>query len=183
MARLFIVLLLLPQLVLAGHLTESQLKVFYTVYAVAKQYKAKDGTTFEKTATAICLRESSLGDQLIGDNEEHNLSKASLGITQIRPETARLVINRFSYLARRYGYMLRNSKFLVSALLHDDKFAATITVHYLIMNYEEALDRNMWNPWFKTVSKYNGGWANLVYVHKVQKEHGCTIYVRFAYWT
>ena len=170
MARLFIVLLLLPQLVLAGHLTESQLKVFYTVYAVAKQYKAKDRTTFEKTATAICLRESSLGDQLIGDNEEYNLSKASLGITQIRPETARLVINRFSYLTRRYGYMLRNSKFLVSALLHDDKFAATITVHYLIMNYEEALDRNMWNPWFKTVSKYNGGWTNLVYVRKVQKD-------------
>ena len=56
---------------------------------------------------------------------------------------------------------------IVNKLLSDYKFSIIITTAKLIDSYNYAYKHHMWNPWFKTISKYNGGWYNKKYYRRV----------------
>ena len=58
---------------------------------------------------------------------------------------------------------------LAQLLLSDLKFNVTIGTLYLITNYDYALKHHLWNPYFKTISRYNGGWRNKIYYKRVMK--------------
>lgn len=151
-------------------LTTDQEKVFKTVYNTAKMYHAKDGMTFEKTLTSIALRESSLGLTIVGaKNNKQTLKDTSLGVMQIHLPTAKFIIKSDPILKSHYSYLLKNNDLLVSALLHNDAFSTMIAAKYLIMNYEKAKSRQMWNPWYRAISRHNGGWNNMRYFKAVMK--------------
>ena len=73
----------------------------------------------------------------------------------------------------RYRKAYRKDLLIAETLLTDIKFSATIAANYLILNYEIAQKRHYWNPWWKAVSRYNGGWENVKYVH------GVILYLRY----
>jgi len=59
---------------------------------------------------------------------------------------------------------------LINKLLIDVKFSATISVHYLIMNYQRAQRLKISNPYFSTISLYNGGFVNHKYYNKIMRK-------------
>lgn len=67
----------------------------------------------------------------------------------------------------RYKKAYNKDLAIAESLLTDIKFSATIAANYLILNYELAQKRHYWNPWWKAVSRYNGGWKNVHYAHGV----------------
>ena len=91
--------------------------------------------------------------------------QSSLGGFQIKMSTARLVIRKFKL--KQYYYLLTNDVALVNRLMLDIRFGVNIATRYLWMGYTEAKKRNMWNPYFKCISRYNGGWFNTTYYKKV----------------
>jgi len=149
----------------AFKLDKSQKKLAKEIYKIGKTFKTADGTTIENTLTAISLRESSLGKFIVGDKKQNGdfkpLELMSLGAFQIRVGTARDVIANNDLV--QYKYLLKNNLMLVNKLLTDSKFGAIITGHYFVNNYNEALRRKMWNPYFRAVSRHNGGWNNNKY--------------------
>jgi len=58
---------------------------------------------------------------------------------------------------------------LAQLLLSDNRFNIKVALVHLITNYNEALKRKMPNPYFKAISRYNGGWHNKRYYKKVMK--------------
>jgi len=68
-------------------------------------------------------------------------------------------------------YYLKDER-IVSLLMSDMRFNTMIATNYLIMNYEYAQRKKMWNPYFKTISRYNGGWKNTSYFKKVMSKKG-----------
>ena len=149
----------------AFKLDESQEKLAQEIYDIGKTFKTADGITIENTLTAISLRESSLGKFIVGDKKKNGdlkpLEQMSLGAFQIRIGTAQdVIVNNNLY---QYKYLLKDSLLLVNRLLTDAKFGAIITGYYFVNNYNEALKRNMWNPYFRAVSRHNGGWNNNKY--------------------
>jgi len=66
-------------------------------------------------------------------------------------------------------YYLKDER-IVSLLMSDIRFNTMIATNYLIMNYEYAQRKKMWNPYFKTISRYNGGWKNTSYFKKVMSK-------------
>jgi len=213
-------------------LSESVKDNLRLVYQEASKYKAYDGHTFNDTMVCITLTETSGGKNLIGDSfyktgkEKHFFLK-SLGINQVKLETAIIVLRKynlgyehllhknpfafkeyiplldklsyFQNIKRRYikkrktqrtkrvlkwvdreiNYLLskikkykdyyKKDEKIVSLLLSDKRFNTMIAVHYLIMNYEYAKRKRMWNPYFKAISKYNDGWKNIRYYKRVQR--------------
>jgi len=144
-------------------LSKDQINVLKMVKKIALKYPNKYGETFEKTAMSICLTESNGGRYKIGDsrykNKRKNLHKASLGIMQVRVNTAKFVAKKF-----RLHYILRmNRKKLAKKLLHDNRFNAKIAILYLVWL------NNQTSSYFKTVSRYNGGNKNKRYYKKIIK--------------
>jgi len=68
---------------------------------------------------------------------------------------------------KKYFKAYRKDLHIAEMLLADIKFNVKIAVHYLILNYEIAKQRGYWNPWMKSISRYNGGWHNKKYTKKV----------------
>lgn len=95
------------------------------------------------------------------------LYDSSLGVFQIKPSTAEIMINKYF---PEYKYLLNDKNKLIQKLLSDVEFSANIASSYLIYCYEEAKNRKMWNPYFKTISRYNGGWKNSNYYNNVLKK-------------
>jgi len=58
---------------------------------------------------------------------------------------------------------------LAQLLLSDIEFNVSVGALYLIQNYEIALRRHYSNPWFRAISRYNGGWKNKTYYKRVLK--------------
>ena len=54
-------------------------------------------------------------------------------------------------------------------LLTNTEFSILIAGRYLKRNYEYALKKGKWNPYYKTISRYNGGWNNTTYYKRVMK--------------
>lgn len=97
-----------------------------------------------------------------------NIDRSSLGTFQIKPSTAKYVIEQMK-LSKFYA-LLTDEKTLISKLLNDHRFGATIAVNYLKMNYVQAKSRGAHDPWFFAVSKYNGGANNTAYVNRISSK-------------
>jgi hypothetical protein len=238
------ILFVLPSLIFA--LTTTQINILKTTYKIASYYQAKDGHKFNDTMCAIILTESSAGRYLIGDiyfatGKEKPFLLKSLGIGQIKLETAirmilkypqyfknyRNFIHKNPFAFKKYVIYLQNIAYyeniihryknkhtkrakkvlrwakrelrynqnkmnkykhyyqkdfqLAELLLSDIVFNIKIGTLYLITNYNEAKKRHMWNPWFKAISKYNGGWYNKRYYKKVIKNMKIWRTVKNAY--
>jgi len=79
-------------------------------------------------------------------------------------EKYRKIYMRYRDKFSKYRYVYFKDLKIADALLTDIKFNVMIAAHYLILNYETAKKRHYWNPWWKAVSRYNGGWYNSKYV-------------------
>ena len=162
---IFLLTLFLTTNAQAFKLNSSQEKLALQIYKIGKTFKTADGMSIENTLTAISLRESSLGRYIVGDKLKNGnfkpIEEMSLGAFQIRLGTAKDVI-RINRLYK-YTYLLKDDSKLVNRLLTDVEFSAVIAAHYFITNYNEALRRDMWNPYFRAVSRHNGGWTNKKY--------------------
>lgn len=145
----------------AGILKPSQIAKLQMVKEVALQYPNKHGETFEKTAMSICLTETSAGVFKIGDiGKDPNIFNASLGIMQVRLETARFVAKKLNMTE---VLKLSDVK-LVNKLLSDDQFNAMVAVRFLVW-----LNDYTHNNYFRTVSRYNGGNVNHPYYGRVMR--------------
>ena len=145
----------------AGILKPSQIAKLQMVKEVALQYPNMHGETFEKTAMSICLTETSAGVFKVGDiGKDPNIFNASLGIMQVRLETARYVAQKLNITEIQE---LSDVK-LVNKLLSDDRFNAMVAVRFLVW-----LNDYTNNNYFRTVSRYNGGNVNHFYYNRVMR--------------
>lgn len=151
--------------IFAGALSGSSLKTkqidkLKLVKRIALQYPNKKGETFEKTAMSICLTETYAGRIKIGDvGKVPNIFNSSLGIMQVRLETARFIAKKL----KMKEVLKLNDVDLVNKLLGDDKFNVTIAIRYLVWL------NNHTDDYFRTVSRYNGGNSNYPYFSRVMK--------------
>ncbi len=148
-----------------------QLALAEKIYNIGKTFQTVDGMTIEKTLTAISLRESSLGKFVLGDKKENGefkpLKEMSLGPFQIRVFTAKEII-RHNKLEAYYKY-LENDTALINKLITDVEFGAKLSAHYFIKNYNEAVKRGMSRPYYRAISRHNGGWNNKPYFTALMK--------------
>jgi len=228
-------------------LSTFQKNVLLTAYKIGNQYRAIDGHKFNDTICAIILTESSAGKFLIGDNyfqngKEKPFLLKSLGVGQVRLETAILVIKKYpqyfpyarklihknplafkvysKYLVKinyyediisryqnkhtrrakkvlrwakndlryyknkmkKYNEYYKKDLLIAQYLLADIKFNIRIAVLHLITNYNIAYKRKMWNPYFKAISRYNGGWKNKIYYKKVMKNMEIWRKIKYDYF-
>jgi len=155
-------LILLMLFITYSHgLNFKQKLILKTVKNVALNYPDKKGRTYEHTAMAICMTETSGGKVNFGDKQllKRGIKKGSYGIMQVRLATARLVAKSFK---------LRNIQnmsdlTLIQNMMHNNLFNAKIGVLYLVWCSNHS------KSYFETVSRYNGGKVNHKYYNKVQK--------------
>lgn len=152
-------------------LDDAQLNLAKKIYTIGKHFKTVDGMSIEKTLTAISLRESSLGKYVLGDKKENGefkpVKEMSLGPFQIRVFTAREII-RNNELKAYYKY-LDDTTALINKLITDVEFGAKLSAYYFIHNYNEAKARGMSRPYFRAISRHNGGWSNKPYFNALMK--------------
>jgi len=145
----------------AATFSDKQIEILKMVREVALQYPNSTGETFESTAMAICLTETSAGVFKIGDiGKDPNIFKASLGIMQVRLETVRFLANKLNWTE----VIKMSDVRLVNKLLSDDKFNATVAVKFIVW-LNEYTNYN----YFRTVSRYNGGNHNRPYYGRVMR--------------
>jgi hypothetical protein len=157
---IILILILLNFSVFAKELSKKQIETLKTVKEVALKYPNKHGETFEKTAMAICLSETSAGVMKIGDiGKNPNIFKASLGIMQVRLQTARFIAKTLDLKDVKNMSDIK----LVNRLLSDDRFNIRIAVQFLVWLNDQT------SSYFRTVSRYNGGNHNKKYYYKVMK--------------
>lgn len=153
-------ILLLTTSLQAEKLTKAQIKRLQLVKEVALKYPNKYGETFENTAMSICLTETDGGKVKIGDlRKNSNVFKASLGIMQVRLQTARFIGKKLKIKAINKLSDIQ----LVNKLLGDDAFNAMVAIRYLVWL------SNRTNDYFRTISRYNGGNINHPYYARVMK--------------
>jgi len=153
-------LFVLSATIQAYELTPKQIEVLKMVKSVAKQYKDKKGESFEYTAMAICLSETSAGIFKVGDiGKDPNIFKASLGIMQVRLQTARFVAKKLNLKE----ILDMSDVELVNRLLGDDRFNVYVAVRYIVWLSDYTKN------YFRTVSRYNGGNHNRPYYYKVMR--------------
>ena len=135
--------------------------ILKTVKNVAKHYPDKHGKTFEHTAMAICMTETSGGRVRFGDKQllRKGIKKASYGIMQVRLGTARFVAKSF----KLRDIQRMSDLELIKKMIHSDLFNAKIGVLYIVWCSNHS------KSYFETVSRYNGGRVNHTYFNKVQK--------------
>jgi len=145
-----------------------QLKTLQMVMNKAREHKAFNKERFPKTLAAICLSEStagkleSKGKHTITDLDKKNrkdITKASLGVMQIRIETAKDMIKFYNL---KYLKNL-SDKELAERLLNDINASTEIATLYFITNF------NYYKNFYVAISRYNGGTRNKKYVLKVLK--------------
>ena len=142
----------------AVNLTNKQIETLKLVKEVALNFRDNSGETFENTAMSICLTETSAGLYKIGDTHMgRNLINASLGIMQVRVQTARFIAKKLNI--KKIKEM--SDVELAHKLLNDDRFNVEVAVRYIVWL------SNRTKSYFKTISRYNGGNNNKVYVKRV----------------
>jgi hypothetical protein len=158
MRVIFIVILLIGQLSALDFRQKLTLK---TVKNIAMFYPDKRGETFENTAMAICMTETSGGKINIGDTKllKNGFKQASYGIMQVRLSTARFMAKKFKLL----DVDNMNDILLIDKLMKDNLFNAKIGVMYIVWCSNNS------KSYFETVSRYNGGRVNHPYYNRVQK--------------
>ncbi len=157
--KIFIISLLLVSQLFA--LDFRQKLILKTVKNVALFYPDKKGRTFEHTAMAICMTETSGGKINIGDTKllKNGLKQASYGIMQVRLKTARFMAKKFRLL----DVDNMSDVQLIDKLMNNTLFNARIGIMYIVWC------SNTSNSYFETVSRYNGGKVNHPYFNRVQK--------------
>lgn len=141
-------------------LKSHQLQKLELVKKVALRYANKKGETFERTAMSICLTETNAGRVRLGDlGSKPNILNSSLGIMQVRLQTARFIAKKLHLKEIEDMSDVQ----LVGKLLGDDEFNVTIAVRYLVWLSEHT------RSYFQMVSRYNGGNVNHPYYKKVVK--------------
>jgi len=150
---------------------DSQIDLAKKIYNIGKSFKTADGMSIEKTLTAISLRESSLGKYVLGDKKKNGefkpVKEMSLGPFQMRVPTAKEIIKQ-NKLTQYYKF-LENDTALINRLITDSAFGAKLSAYYFIKNYNEALRRGMSKPYFRAISRHNGGWNNTKYYDALMK--------------
>lgn len=137
----------------------AQLETLSLVKEIALRFPDKTGETFAKTAMAICLTETSAGVFKVGDiGKNPNIFKASLGVMQVRLETARFIAEKVDLKEIKTMSDVK----LVNKLLSDDKFNIEVAVQFLVW-----LSDYTKHNFFRTVSRYNGGNINHPYYQRV----------------
>ena len=128
---------------------------------VALHYPDNKGRTFEDTAMAICMTETSGGKLNFGDKQllKKGIKKASYGIMQVRLGTARFVAKAFKLRDVKNMSDLQ----LIKKMMHNNLFNAKIGVLYIVWCSNHS------KSYFETVSRYNGGRVNHPYYNRVQK--------------
>ena len=128
---------------------------------VASHYPDNKGRTFEDTAMAICMTETSGGKLNFGDKQllKKGIKKASYGIMQVRLGTARFVAKAFNLRDVKNMSDLQ----LIKKMMHNNLFNAKIGVLYIVWCSNHS------KSYFETVSRYNGGRVNHPYYNRVQK--------------
>ena len=128
---------------------------------VALHYPDNKGRTFEDTAMAICMTETSGGKLNFGDKQllKKGIKKASYGIMQVRLGTARFVAKAFKLRDVKNMSDLQ----LIKKMMHNNLFNAKIGVLYIVWCSNHS------KSYFETVSRYNGGRVNHPYFNRVQK--------------
>jgi len=167
--KVFIMLLLLTISLFA--MSREQISVLQTAYSMGKMIKAKNGTSFENTLAAIALTESSAGVDIVGDDrtktgEKKLLVDSSLGCMQIRISTAKELAKKYKIISWLSNY---SDEELGFKLMSSNQLSAMIAGLHIAHYYDVALSRKWKRPWFKTISRYNGGWNNTYYFNKVKK--------------
>ena len=153
-------------------LTWDHLVMITTLRSVAEQYKTSDGISFEDDLPAMALAETALGKKIIGDGYSKKTGKkkalvhSSLGVLQIKPSTAKEIIRRQKLT--HLNHLLKDDKKLTEALLTDLEVQATIAANFLVLSYEEAKRKGYSDPYFRAISRYNGGWSNKKYYNKIR---------------
>ena len=141
--------------------TDKQLETLKMVRKVALLYPNNLGETFEYTAMAICLTETSAGVFKVGDiGKNPNILNASLGIMQVRLGTARFLAEKLNWTE----ILQMSDMQLVNKLLGDDEFNATVAVRFIVW-----LNDYTNHHYFRTVSRYNGGNYNKPYYFRVMR--------------
>lgn len=157
--KIFIISLLLVSQIFA--LNFRQKLILKTVKNVALFYPDKKGRTFEYTAMAICMTETSGGKINIGDTKllKNGLKQASYGIMQVRLKTARFMAKKLRLL----DIDNMSDVQLIDKLMNNTLFNARIGILYIVWC------SNTSSSYFETVSRYNGGKVNHPYFNRVQK--------------
>lgn len=106
--------------------------------------------------------------QVFVDVKTKELGNTAVGAFQVQMQTAKRVIKEMGL--EQYKHLLDNDTALIKKLTLDARFSALIAVNYLKLNYEHAKSRNMSDPWFYAVSKYNGGSKNFTYVNLIKSK-------------
>ena len=141
--------------------SDEQLLVLNKVREIAKTIPDKNGETYEDTMSAICLTESSAGQNIVGDyRKAKKLTKASLGVMQVQIQTARYIAAKIEEL--RWVLALNDTQ-IMERLLSDTEFSARIATYYFVMlqNHREN--------YIHSISGYNGGMVNTPYYQRVMK--------------
>lgn len=156
-------------------LSDIQQYIVNTIYSEGLKYKTRTGMSLENTALHIAFRESSFGVKILGDKTEdgklRDVPEMSLGVFQVRLQTARYVIRKDN-LTRYFRYLPKTNLSdidLANRLLYDIKFNTEMALRYFIINYHRALDRGYEKPWRRALSKHNGGFWNTKYITDVLK--------------
>jgi len=159
--RSIIIVSLFTSITIADVFSPKQLETLKMVREVALSYPNTKGETFEYTAMAICLTETSAGVFKVGDiGKDPNIFNASLGIMQVRLETAKFLAKKLNW----QKVLKMSDVKLVNKLLGDDKFNVTVAVRFIVW-LSEYTDYN----YFRTVSRYNGGNVNHPYYYRVMR--------------
>lgn len=93
------------------------------------------------------------------------LKSGSLGPFQVRVNTAKYVIQEMKL--SQYAHLLKSDTAIIDRLLKDPEFGATMAAGYLKINYKEAEQAGVKDPWWRSVSRYNGGNHNTTYVRHI----------------
>jgi len=147
-------------------ISQYQINILQTVIDNSKKQSDYKGDTFPKTMASICLKESSAGKKesrnkyTIADiDESGKIEHASLGILQIRVQTARYVFRKFNI----HKYDKLSDHELAKLILNDHVLSIDIATKYFIVNI------NHYHSYFIAISRYNGGTKNITYVRGVMK--------------
>jgi len=166
MKNLFFILVFLGSLFTnINALDKIQTNVLKIAYKEASKYKAKDGHIFNDTICAIILTESSAGKYIIGDNYLNGKEKPfilkSLGVGQVKLETAIIMISKYPKEFKKYQYFLHKDKF---AFKKYSKYLQNIRYFsYLKDKYKRRIKSHIGNQkrnkrvlkWIEKELKYN----------------------------
>ncbi len=168
--KILAIILLLSSLIFG--FSDSQIKLANQLYGMGKTFRTVDGMTIENTLPALASRESSLdlfkvGDKYNKDGAPVPFELMSFGAFQFKVATAKEVI--VTNKLKQYFWLLSNEKRLINKLITDPLFGGSLAGYHFVNNYNEALKRNMWNPYFRAISRHNGIWTNPNYYKEVMK--------------